>query len=361
VDTRIRDLNASSHQILPGTRIDLYQDRSDGGERSLWVQGTLPQNASPEQAEGPARKVRQLLRSMPEVERVVSQVGGSEEGTDPQWMEQVQFFVQLKTPGNADAPGREPTRTRAELLGEIRRLLVDQVPGAAWLLTEKDPEELALAFPGVHAEHLLKIVGPDIAELQRLAGPVRAALGTVPGVEDIVPYASSGARRLELRIDPDKCARWGVSRADVSMVLQTALGGKIISQMVEGDQRFDIMLRWPHAAKTSVLDFPVDISNSQLVPANGPDAKPPPTGNPATNTPRPRLGDLVSSTGQGGEPGSDDDFVRLGAAPIYREQGTRLLPVQFSMRGRSLADVRAEATERVGPLVKAPYRIEWGD
>ncbi len=200
---------------------------------------------------------------------------------------------------------------------------------------------------------MLKIIGPDLDELERLAGPVQGILHNVPGIENIAAYHSLGRLRLDFRIDPGKCLRWGVPAADVSAVLQPALGGNTVSQMVEGEKTFNITVRWPKRlrdSETAILDLPIDITNNKVD-----------VGGPLKNTPRLRLRDLVSPVGKDGEPDPKGAFLRSGAAAIYRENGRRLLPVRFSVRGRPLADARAEAAKKLAPLLKAPYCIEWSD
>jgi cobalt-zinc-cadmium resistance protein CzcA len=129
----------------------------------------------------------------------------------------------------------------------------------------------------------------------------------------------------------------------VSAVLEAALTGKAVSTMHEGERLYDITLVWPAGQRSSavaILDLPVDVSNDQVVPGNGP----------VPNAPRLRLRDLVTSVGE-----------RPGAVAIYRDQGKRVLPVRFCVHGRPLAAVRAEAAPKIAPLLHAPYRVEWGD
>ena len=208
-----------------------------------------------------------------------------------------------------------------------------------------------MAFPGAPAEHLLKVIGPDLNELERLADAVQAAQREVPGIENVAAYRSLGQPHLEFRIDPEKCQKWGVLSSDVSAVVQTALGGKTLSQMVEGEKTFDITVRWPkrlRESETAILDLPVDVTNNKV---DG--------GDPIKVAPRILLRDLVSPVGKDGEPDAGGQFLRPGAAAIYREQGRRMLPIRFSVRGRPLAEAQAEAAKKIASLLKAPYRIEW--
>ncbi len=342
VKARIQELNTTAGTLLPGVRIEPYYADNDGGTGALWVHGLFPLNASLEATAERSRKVVELLREFPEVERVVSQAGTSE-GDEPQSSNQLQLFVGLKA----------GPRGRTKLLEELNRVLSAQVPGVAWMITTNSPEQLELVFPGAPAENLLKIVGPDLDELERLAGPVQAALRDVPGVESVAAYRSLGRAHLEFRIDAEKCRKWGVSAADVNAAVQTALGGKTLSRMIEGEKMFDITVRWPKRLRdteTAILDIPIDVVNNPVDPAV-----------PIKAIPRIRLRDAVSPVGKNGEPDPDGAFLRSGAAAIYRENGKRVLPVRFSVRGRSLADVQAEAAKKIAPLLNTPCRLEWSD
>jgi Cu/Ag efflux pump CusA len=355
VQARIDELNATAGKLLPGVRIEPYHVSTASREGALWVHGTFPANLSPEGTADQARKVRELLRQLAEVERVVSQVGRSEDG-DLASSHQAWFFVGLKA-------GRDRPLRAAERIDEVSRLLSRQVPGVAWLVTTKSPDELDAAFPGTPAENLLEVAGPDLEELERLAEKVRPVLQTIPGIEDVGAFPLKGQTDLEFRVDRDRCRLWGVSAADVNNVVQTALTGKVISTMIEGEKRFDITVRWPRLPggdTAAILDLPVDVSNNQVVPGPG-QVRLDPAGNPVAATPRLRLRDLVTPVGKDGEPDPGKDFVRAGAVAIYRDRGTRVLPVRFRLRGRRLADVRAEAAPKLAPLLPAPYRVEWGD
>ncbi len=151
-----------------------------------------------------------------------------------------------------------------------------------------------------------------------------------------------------------------------------------LSQMIEGERRFDISVRWPKKLRSSeadILDIPVDVGNNTVVQSAGPGAVPAAlgtglaspsvigstvnTGNPLSNTPRLRLRDLVSPVGDDGSPDPEGQFERHGASTIYREQGKRLIALKFSVRDRDLAGAVAEAQARTEQLFEAPYRAVW--
>src|SRR5207249_4305074 len=170
---------------------------------------------------------------------------------------------------------------------------------------------------------------------------------------------------LEVPVDRQKCARWGVSVADIQNLVQTAVGGKAVAQMTEGERLFDITLRFPPMLRSSeqaILNIPVDLTNYQVTPGTATALAPTPVsggvsllsptgtmiplpsptgssndGPALAGIPRRRLGDLVTPLNDKGQPDEKGSFVRPGASTIYREQGQRLIAIKFGVRGRDLA------------------------
>jgi cobalt-zinc-cadmium resistance protein CzcA len=211
-----------------------------------------------------------------------------------------------------------------------------------------------------------------------LATKVSNVLHDVNGIENVGVFHIRGQSHLEFRVDPEKCQRWGVMTADVNNVVSSALGGKAISSMVEGEKLFDIAIRWPRRlrnSESSILDIPVDIANNQVVQPQGSSfvpsatgfALPPPmpigtlanTTNPISNSPRLRLRDLVSPVSEDGAPDPAGQFERAGASDIYREDGKRMIAIKFSVRGRDLGGAVAEARSRTKDIFQTPYRAVW--
>ncbi len=209
------------------------------------------------------------------------------------------------------------------------------------------------------------------------------------GVVDAGVFHIMGQSNLEFPIDRQRCARWGVSVADVQDVIATAVAGKSFSQMIEGERSFDIALRWPERLRgdeSAILNIPVDIGRNVVSSSTSPSLAPTPLTGPAagpsaigssaalpavtgasgnaplndlSRTPRRRLGDLVTPLGPDGRPDPRGSFVQPGASEIYREQGQRLIAIKFGVRGRDLASVVAEAQRKTASLAKPPYRMVW--
>jgi cobalt-zinc-cadmium resistance protein CzcA len=169
-----------------------------------------------------------------------------------------------------------------------------------------------------------------------------------------------------------------VQVADVNNVMASALGGQGVTQMIEGEKRFDIAIRWPARLRnneTDILNIPIDIGNNQVVEPQGPGFAPSATGsgrqkpatigtlattvNPLSNTPRLRLRDIVTPEGQDGTVDPKGHFERPGAAVIYREKQHRLIAVKFGVRGRDLAGAVEAARKATEPLIKTPYSAVW--
>ena len=368
-------------------------------EGNLWVRGMYPRNASLETVAEGSRLARAIMRKYPEVEAIANQMGRPDDGTDPEGFYKSEFFVPLKPRGNWPAAkpatgyqtwfGDRRPRTKPELVADMTAELEAALPGVDWNFSQNIRDNVMESISGVKGDNSVKIYGPDLEDLQRLARQVVARLGGVPGVSDAGVLDVMGQPNLELPWDPDKCKRWGVSVADLQTVIQSAIGGQAASTMIEGEKRFDITLRWPKPLRDSeraILDIPVDVVNNQVTggyqPAVGPTrmtgqavglttygtTNPGPavwgsqnnaTGNYTAGTPRRRLGDLITPITPDGRPAPDGTFVRPGASMIFREQGVRMIAVKFSVRGRDLAGAVDEAKQKTADLIQPPYRTEW--
>jgi cobalt-zinc-cadmium resistance protein CzcA len=379
-------LAVTAFYAIPHTGREFMPELEEG---NLWIRGTFPLNASLEHVTEDTSVVRAVLASYPEVESAVVQIGRPDDGTDPTGFYNVEVFVPLlpekRWPRVVEQSGwrrwlRGPRRARLkeELVREMNDELTRKLPGVDWNFSQNIRDNVMEALSGVKGDNSVKIFGPDLDRLEAVADKVKNRLRDVPGIENVGVFSIKGQSNLEFRVDLDKCKKWGLSASDVNTVIQTALGGKAFSTMIEGEKQFDITVRWPRARRgsvTSILDIPVDVVNNQLVLASGPGANPSATGsgqalpskvgsqidtaNPITNTPRLRLRDVVSPVGENGEPDPRGRYERAGASTIYREQGERLIAVKFSVRGRDLGSAVAEARQATADLFQAPYRAEW--
>jgi cobalt-zinc-cadmium resistance protein CzcA len=359
-------------------------------EGNMIVRGTFPVNVSLEEAVEKSRRARTIITSFPEVRMATSQIGRPDDGTDPTGYFNVECFVPLVPPNEwKAAPGMSRPRTKEELIAAMNKELVDNLIGINWDFSQMIRDNVLESLSGVKGENSVKIIGPDLAELEKLAESFEGVLSSVRGIKDPGVFHIMGQSNMSFPIDREKCALWSVSVADVETVIETAVGGKPFTSLVEGERSFDVTLRWPERLRDNeqeVLEIPVDVVKNQVTsgavstlaqttftgPATGLSTTgtsltmPSITGsafngalNNISRTPRRRLGDLVTPLNEHGSLDPKARFVRPGASTIAREQGTRLIAVKFGVRERDLASTVAEAQERTSHLLKPPYRAVW--
>ena len=365
-------------------------------EGHIWARAIYPVGVSLAENAENSRTAREIMRQFPEVELVVNQIGRPESGTDPTGFYSSEFFIPLKaqekwSPTLPAAGWRKwlfgpmRPRTKPELVSELSDKLNAALPGVNWNFSQVIRDNVLEVLSGVQGENSVKIIGPDLDRLEELGKQAVAAMVNVPGVKDVGYYKIKGQSNVELPIDREKCSLWNVSVADVHDVIQTAIGGKTVSSMIEGEKSFDIVVRWPESLRrdlSSILDIPVVVTdNVVIVPyqttssngtslsaAGSSSAQPMITGSsrsgapPETLTaPVERLRDLV--TPQGVDPDGplspDGQFVRSGVSIVSREEGQRLVAIKFSVRDRDLASAVGEAQATVRKLIPAGYRDEW--
>jgi cobalt-zinc-cadmium resistance protein CzcA len=360
-------------------------------EGNLWIRGTLPLNVTLERQVEVSRQARIIMAGYPEVESIVAQLGRPDDGTDTAGFYNSEYFVPLRP--EKDWPkvverkgwlswllGSTRQRTKQELVEEMNAELERKLPGIVWNFSQNIRDNVMEALSGVKGDNSVKIIGPDLAQLEKIADKVKRVLEKIAGIENVGVFHIQGQSHLQFRVDPKKCEKWGVMTADVNNVVSSALGARALSSMVEGEKLFDISVRWPRwrrDSETSILDIPVDIVNNTVVLPQGPGwspsaagaGHPPPspyqtladTRNPISSTaPRLRLRDLVTPLGEDGIPRPGGQFEHLGASDIYRENGKRMIAVKFSVRGdRDLGSAVDEAREKTKDLFQAPYRAVW--
>ncbi len=360
-------------------------------EGNIYVRGTFPLNASLAEVYERTQVARETFKDYPEVESVVAQIGRPDDGTDPTGFYNVEFYVPMRPsdewPVIAELGRR---RTKDEITSAMNDKLNRELVGVSWNFSQYIRDGVMEAMSGVKGENSVKIIGPDLKELEAKADQVIQRLSAIPGVTDAGVFRIMGQSNLSFPIDRTKTALWGVQIDDVQDVLRTAVGGKAVTQIVEGERTFDLVLRWPEPLRNSraaILEIPVDVGRNVIeqpddsnVPATittGPSRGPNPrasmidmpslTGtnrdaafNEAGRTPRRRLGDLVTPLDDTGK--LDDQagsFVQPGASTIYREEGQRLIALKFSVEGRDLGSTVAEAQAAIAPLIEAPFHVEW--
>jgi cobalt-zinc-cadmium resistance protein CzcA len=295
-------------------------------EGNLWIRATLQQDISFQQSEKLADKIRATLRSYPEVTQVFSQMGRPDDGTDVSTFNNIEFLANLKP---ADEWRPQFHGSKEELIAAIGRDF-QQYPGVDFNFSQNIQDNVEEAMSGVKGENSLKLFGNDFDELTQLANQIEGVMGHVQGVTDIGVFKVTGQPSLMVSIDRSKAARYGLQAQDVNNVVQAAVGGAPVTQIIDGDRRFDFAVRY----LPEFRDTPEAISKILL---------PTPDGSQVL------LGMIA------------DVSIRNGAFMIYHEGGRRYIPIKFSVRGRDLASTMQDLKQQLSDKVKLPsgYNYTW--
>jgi heavy metal efflux system protein len=293
-------------------------------EGNLWIRATLPQDASYETGSQMAHDIREILLRFPEVTQVVSQMGRPDDGTDVTTFNNIEFMVSLSSPGRW--PGR---LTKEKLIGQMDEQL-RKYPGIDFNFSQNIQDNVEEAMSGVKGENSLKLFGDDIDTLVAKAREIRDIMASVPGVADLGMFQESGQPELVVSIDRRASARYGLMASDVDAAVQAAIGGLATTQILQGDRRFDFVVRYQPQFRST----PEAIRRILL---------PTPAGNQVP------LGEVA------------DVSLHQGAFMIFRENGRRYIPVKFSVRGRDLAGTIHDMQARLAQKVHLPegYHVEW--
>jgi cobalt-zinc-cadmium resistance protein CzcA len=295
-------------------------------EGSIWARGTLSPSTGPTEGQRIMDQARLIFAGFPEVTQVVSQVGRSDDGTDATGFFNTEYFVDLK-PRNQWRP---QFRGRKELLIEAMDKEVSKTPGVEWGFSQPIADNMEEAVSGVKGELAVKIFGSDLRDLEQKGEEIMAAMKGVPGVADLGLFRVLGQPNVDIKVNRAKADRYGINVSDVQDAVQTAVGGNPVSQILIGEQRFDLVPRYQEQFRKSVDD----IANIRLLA---------PTGE------RVSLGEL------------SDIMVDNGASMIYREGNQRYIAIKYSVRGRDLGSTVEEAMAKVNREVKLPqgYTLDW--
>jgi cobalt-zinc-cadmium resistance protein CzcA len=293
-------------------------------EGNLWIRATLPQDISFEAAANIADQLRAQIAKSPEVTQTVSQMGRPDDGTDVVTFNDVEVAVALKPPGEW-----RPGLSKNALIDEMNHRL-SQIPGMDLNFSQNIQDNVEEAMSGVKGENSLKLFGDDFDTLSRLADRISQVMQSVRGVADVGVFRVGGQPSLLIRIDRAKAARYGLAAADVNATIQAAVGGAAVTQIIEGDRRFDLTVRFPERFR------------------NGPEA----------------IQGILLSTPDGSRIpiGQIADVeTRDGAFMVYRENGRRYIPIKFSVRGRDLSTTIQDLQRQLADKVKLPsgYNYTW--
>ncbi len=295
-------------------------------EGAIWVRGTLAPSTGPTEATRLTNQAREILASFPEVKQVVSQVGRPDDGTDATGFFNTEYFVDL-LPKAKWRPVFDEDKD--ELIGAMDRELA-KLPGVLWNFSQPISDNMEEAVSGVKGELAIKLYGEDLKVLEEKGDEVVAVMRRVPGVEDLGLFRVLGQPNLNITVDREQAARHNINVSDVQDAVETAIGGKAVSQVLQGEQRYDLVTRYQKPYR----DTKEAIENVRL-------------GSPTGE--RVALAQLAHIS------------VRDGASQISREENSRYVAIKYSVRGRDLGSAVEEAMKLVGAQVKLPvgYHIDW--
>src|ERR1700734_2770905 len=295
-------------------------------EGAIWVRGTLAPSTGPTEGVRVANAARVVLASFPEVTEVTSQVGRPDDGTDTAGFFNTEYFVDLKPKEQWRPVFR---KDKDELISAMDTEL-SKMPGILWNFSQPIADNMEEAVSGVKGELAIKLYGDDLQILEEKGDEVVNVMRGIAGVEDLGLFRVLGQPNLNISVDRQQAARHGINVSDVQDAVETAVGGKAVSQVLQGEQRYDLVVRY----QPNYRDTKEAIQNIRLLAPSGE---------------RVSLAQLAKVD------------VKDGASEIKREENSRYVAIKYGVRGRDLGSTVEEAMRLVKEHVKLPvgYHIDW--
>jgi heavy metal efflux system protein len=295
-------------------------------EGAIWARGTLANSTSLSEGERFTTECRYVFASFPEVKTVVSQAGRPDDGTDTGGFGNTEYFVDLK-PKEQWRPVFH--KNKDELIAAMDRAL-QKFPGSIWNFSQPIEDNVGETMTGTKGSLALKIFGDDLKTLEQKGEEVTAVMAAIPGMHDVKLLRDFGQPNLDIAIDRKQAARFGINVADVQDAVQTAVGGNAVSQVLQGEARYDVVVRYQEPYRNT-QDA---IGRVRLLSPSGE---------------RVSLAQLASVE------------VKDGAYDIYREGNSRYIAITFNVRGRDLGSTVEEAIKQIHDKVRLPpgYSIGW--
>ncbi|MDR3615928.1 MAG: CusA/CzcA family heavy metal efflux RND transporter [Candidatus Obscuribacterales bacterium] len=297
-------------------------------EGNIWLRCTvLPTSVSLEESVKTAKKLRAILSKFPEIKNITSQTGCPDDGTDPNLFSNIETFLDLK-------PASE---WRPEFHGNKRELTMalekacSVIPNTLLCFSQYIQDNVDEAVAGAKGTLAIKIYGPDITVLQKLGDQIADICSTVPGMVDVANNQQLGQPQYRVAIDRDEASRYGVNVSDIQSLVETAVGGKVATRLIDGEKRFPVLVRFSKEYR----DTERALDNILIDPPG-----------PISSVP---LSEMASIK------------YGYGAAFITREVNSRVMYVRINLRGRDLGSAVIEAQQKIKDQVKLPegYRLTW--
>ncbi len=297
-------------------------------EGNLWIRASMPPTISLEAGEPIVDRIRAIIKSHPEVITVVSQHGRPDNGSDATGFFNAEFFVPLK-PFDEWAPGR----VKADLVKDLQAEFTRSFTGIDFNFSQYIQDNIEEGLSGVKGANSIKIIGPDLFKLEELANEVQRVMSDVRGVTDLGIFRVLGQPNLNIKVDREKAARYGLNASDVNSFVQTAFGGNVATVVYESDRQFGVNVR----AAPQFRDTIDEVRHAKInVTTPGGTAFIP-------------LTEMASIT------------LDTGASYIFHERNQRFIPIKFSVRDRDLGSAVAEGKAKIAQAIALPtgYRMEW--
>jgi cobalt-zinc-cadmium resistance protein CzcA len=297
-------------------------------EGALWVRATTPYTISFEEASSLSPKIREILLSFPQVTTVANELGRPDDGTDPTGFYNNEFYVGLRP--YSDKTWSGALHTKPELTAAIQKKL-EAFPGIIFNYTQPAEDAVDEAETGLKSALAVKIFGSDLTTLEDKAQQVRKILAAVPGITEITIVRELGQPSLVIEPDRAKLARYGLNVSDINTLIDTAMGGDPVTQVIQGERQFDLVLRLQEKYRdneNAIRNLLIATPDGQYLPLS-------------------QFADV---------------HVESGASFVYRESNQRYIGVQFSVEGRDMAGAVNDARTKVAAAVNLPlgYRFDWG-
>jgi len=288
-------------------------------EGAIWARGTLANSTSLSEGERFTTQARYIFASFPEVKTVVSQAGRPDDGTDTGGFGNTEYFVDLK-PHDEWRPIFH--KNKEELIASMN-LALQVLPGAIWNFSQPIEDNVGETLTGTKGSMALKIFGDDLKTLEDTGEEITNIMAAIPGMHDVKLLRDFGQPNLDLTVDLKQAARFGINVADIQDAVQTAVGGNAVSQVLIGEQRYNVVPRYKGAFRNTEQA----IANVRLLS---------PTGE------RVSLKQLTNVA------------VKDGAYDIFREDNHRYVAITYNVRGRDLGTTVNEALKQISEKVKLP-------
>lgn len=293
-------------------------------ENNIWLRVTLPNTVDLDYSVKVANQLRETFLKQPEIEKVAAQIGRPDDGTDSTGVFNQEYGLYLKSPDKMPRGSG-----KKELIANLE-VELNKIPGITYSFSQYIQDNVNEALSGVKGENSIKIYGTDLEVLDQKAHEVIAQLKKVRGVADEGILKELGQPTLNIQIDRERAARYGINVNDIQTLVSNAIGGAAVTNLLEDEKTFGVAIRLSEGSRNDVADISrllVDSPNGAAIPLS-----------------------MVAT-------------VQLSDGPffIYREAGKRYIAIKFSVRNRDLGSAVEDAQFLVEKNITLPpnYSISW--